>query len=1553
MKKLKIVLLVVLVLSISLVLFACNPGEGDSVFDLQAIEGFIDASVDNANGSIVINTHEEASITAKIFNFNVEGVTVELFQDEDCNSPVSSVEIKEGTTSFYLRATLVVEGESLTKVYSVQVVCTKQGTVPNPDDSYVDDSLPIDSAVYNYVKPSPSTLTKEQLSALIRPYAIDVFEAFVDATPELTYQEVDESLDIIVECFKEAGLTYQECQAMAGEVDDATWQYVLSIFGDENTSYIKMFSDAERIEAIADIASAIVKHINPNTAVSVLETTFLTIVDYSELEFRNQYLDFSTKELATLLGNANLTIDYNLMSYYDVLFGDICSNSGVYVTAKMINGAAQLEKLDGEEFVDALTIVSKLSEEGISGLFNGTSTVSIKDVIRSVNYVGSFLNDILDGVGNVERFDEALSNVLGSIDSLYGTKVEYAQMLKLLANKMETLTSIDVVTIFEDYDDYAKESNPDAKMEKLGYLVVDSAHFLKKGGAKVTPSMLAFIGSIIGPDIDEEKAESVWNSATAKEIDAFTKAELKAIGELLRNPSEYGDGYEVFNIYGTIPVFKNSTEQQLKKAVISNSYYQEVDFDEYSYTLSAIDENTAYVYITKGSEKYRIHAYIIDPSNRDRYVVAQNSTYVLGGVYNKNEAVNNQNLLASLDDSNFYVFDKTTEYFEYIDDEYILSATLSNFTSATVGRRVAVLTVNFENYGSYQFPYVYEIVDSANPIVTDLRVDGNNSILVGDSIDALSLSVEPKLNYSYSYDNIVDECEISGFDSSKPGYYTLTVKAHGLTKAFPYQVYSVQQFVESSRFEFNYANRVTNEIGNFLYYEVSASNVNNLTFHWSPGSLGGYYLTLSSIDEKLAELGYTFTYNVTLDQATDINTLTMSISKNGQVVKTFKDIIFKYNEDACDVCGQIIDDDVCEFCLTQNASEMFDDFVTGVDNLFKPINEIYDEASINAEFYVRAEGSLNTDIFVKFSASLDERVNANNWMHIELELNGTKLYFFMAHEDGKENMYLGQNLMNDGGVKWSKIDWIEDCNSLRQTTVASLLMSFASIRDTEFGAMVDVGILSHYYGQIIDLIADIGFFVPVDGDSVDFTTQNGYEARLDQETYLTALTMLSGVGFDPQTCQLIEAIVGVVFNVELDIENGTCTSLGDAPIITFKFDLNDEDVIRNFELSYATQELDLTIGLANLEINADSKGAVSPVENAEDLAFEFNFELELPRGIAYEPVAITVVLNPNIKFATDENGSLSGFDAREATAYALAEYNGYNYVVAEYNVLGDGYLYLDLTLLNDIFGLQVINEPYQMLEVNANEVFANVMVALEETMSTVEQILTNLFANFDFATIVNILVDVSNTYEVGSWGQNNRDYTSIVFDMEALMEKLLSDTYLGSLTETVVEVYASPYENVKTAMTVAEFLEGENVVDNLLALLNTRNYEEYVTECQNNGEYVLPWVDWINEGNGIERDRFIQFLNALRFDYYDGNLYEELTVELITYANDGIGCGVKVEYYGETASIVCGVNFVEREGYVANMDYGLSYVDVTENAEGYLKTVVSQALQNWFIAYFG
>lgn len=661
-----------------------------------------------------------------------------------------------------------------------------------------------------------------------------------------------------------------------------------------------------------------------------------------------------------------------------------------------------------------------------------------------------------------------------------------------------------------------------------------------------------------------------------------------------------------------------------------------------------------------------------------------------------------------------------------------------------------------------------------------------------------------------------------------------------------------------------------------------------------------------------------------------------------------------------------------------DVAPVLSDVVAAVDNTLKGISEIEDEASVSARIYVdvNVKGKAY-NVALDIAGSVDEGTAGKNWAKIDADVLGVKVSLFAVNVDGKETLYVAQNILNKD-VEWSKLSQFEEANVLSEKAskgviemVGKLLQMDVVVekgkngqpdKTEKFDKLLDSGIVSQFAGDILDLVGAIAgsLFMPGKGANNEFKVDGGYSIAINFESINkllgSALPMIGGLGIDlSKYSGIINLVGGILLGGTLDIDEGVFTPGEETPTIEIGAGVKN-NLFTGLSIYYGTEDVKVKFGLDNIAINntsaAPAAADLKAVKGAEELAINLGLDIELE---AIEGGYATVDLNvyPNASMTFDEDGyvaldlsklyaevivtmNMIEDEENEPEQYVVAQYNadGYEDIYVDLNQIayalngdatgGSGLIYRIPVNLQEKFDKMIAEQKASKEEGNEEEPEAKNAGEDEKEGNIVDEIM-GLFTKGEDGK-VNIMGAVMAL--AGKLGDIKDAVTSladfvdtntegqVTIDVEALIKNLLAkDGLIGGMTsDTTFDLYKGADEKEK--MTLAELMAPDAVLGNVVALINTMVYEGYA----DGKDDAVSYTKYFENHNEVSvADAIALIGNFTGATVVEDNFYKNMSITLAGYAQKGIGASIAATLNDKSLKL----------GFHANLiDNKTEYVDV-------------------------
>lgn len=514
-----------------------------------------------------------------------------------------------------------------------------------------------------------------------------------------------------------------------------------------------------------------------------------------------------------------------------------------------------------------------------------------------------------------------------------------------------------------------------------------------------------------------------------------------------------------------------------------------------------------------------------------------------------------------------------------------------------------------------------------------------------------------------------------------------------------------------------------------------------------------------------------------------------------------------------------------------------------------------------------AEGN-NVALFAE-AASAGEEVIYLGQSLTDADYKWTKLSQLDVSELAESSAIASSLLTGEGGLISSVFDAII---KLQSQKVSSEFMAW----DNTFGAIAEQGFLaSSTIGTMQSLIAEVASdLIPTNKSTVNGATV--YEATLNIPSLGGVISELGGQldlsGFK----DIIDAIGPILLGLTYDQITGGGTvseNPDDYPTIKLVVTVGDDSNLKGLAVSYAYDVVlaegadptyvSLALNIENLEVSTSAKAVERPegVENAEEFAAHITLYAAVPELNGEQASAtVDVYVNPELKLGWDEDGYVA-IDFSGLEGYATLSYkrgNGalvQNVMVAQYNNELGGFV-LDLEPVFALAGTTSENGTYDyFIALDAQTMYDNWIAekkaadatpaaAPMNAASDIDTIIDSIAGmveskKFDFTAVMGLITPVINTFDslqaifedtslvvLPDLDDNATSATVTVKLVNLMSELLASDGLIGGLTSDYVSfgLYTGT-GNEKASYTLAEILEGDDVLGHIVTLVNSLIYE--------------------------------------------------------------------------------------------------------------------------------
>ena len=288
-------------------------------------------------------------------------------------------------------------------------------------------------------------------------------------------------------------------------------------------------------------------------------------------------------------------------SEYNVYKELFASTAARLAAGKITEIFEKIASYDRESIKDLAEFLKKAMpvfiEGDIGSLFSTESEISIKDIVRQINFLGKFMNEaVLETVGDdgILAGTEIAVNVFGALgteDNFYfdlSVSEGVRAALRMVFGLLEELEDDLVLGLYSDYDDMVKEED-EAKYEvKYGTFTVQIANFIAEGYNKLSDYDKMALKSFADWMDEVVRAPQLLGIVelldgwVIKDVDSYSKEELVEAGRKITDAvsddwaSERTNSMEIYRGYSNCPEYiLVGTSSADELFVIELSYYEE------------------------------------------------------------------------------------------------------------------------------------------------------------------------------------------------------------------------------------------------------------------------------------------------------------------------------------------------------------------------------------------------------------------------------------------------------------------------------------------------------------------------------------------------------------------------------------------------------------------------------------------------------------------------------------------------------------------------------------------------------------------------------------------------------------------------------------------------------------------------------------------------------------------------------------------------------------------------------------------------------------------
>ena len=471
-----------------------------------------------------------------------------------------------------------------------------------------------------------------------------------------------------------------------------------------------------------------------------------------------------------------------------------------------------------------------------------------------------------------------------------------------------------------------------------------------------------------------------------------------------------------------------------------------------------------------------------------------------------------------------------------------------------------------------------------------------------------------------------------------------------------------------------------------------------------------------------------------------------------------------------------------------------------------------------------------------------------------------------------------------------------------------------------FGELASGGLLGNSsISSLISVIANAGGeLIPTSKSTVNGDTV--YEATLNIPAVSGLLSGLGSMvdlsGFKDIIDAIGPILLGLTYDQITNPDAQVSEDPADYPTINIVITIAEDGSLKGLSLHYdydiaLTEGADptyvaLDLKISDLVVSSTAQVAEKPkgVENAEEFAAHIALDAVVPSlNGAQASATVNLYVNPAVKLGWDADGYVA-IDFSDLEGYATLSYNRegagalvQNVMIAQYNSELGGFV-IDLEPVFELADTTSVNGTYDyFIALDAQTMYDNWIADkkaaatppaaapmnaasdVDTIIDTIAEMVEN--KKFDFGGVMGLISPVINAFNsIGAifedtslvvlpdLDDNDTSATVTVKLVNLMSELLASDGLIGGLKSDVVkfDLYTGT-ANEKAAYTLAQILDGDDVLGHIVTLVNSLMYEGKL-----NSE-IAKWKDSNvqNEGETAEQ--------------YDQRAYDAAVEVVGTYAD--------------------------------------------------------------------
>ncbi len=546
----------------------------------------------------------------------------------------------------------------------------------------------------------------------------------------------------------------------------------------------------------------------------------------------------------------------------------------------------------------------------------------------------------------------------------------------------------------------------------------------------------------------------------------------------------------------------------------------------------------------------------------------------------------------------------------------------------------------------------------------------------------------------------------------------------------------------------------------------------------------------------------------------------------------------------------------------------------------------------------------NTVALFAEAASAGEEVIYVGQSLTDAEYKWSKLSQLDVSELAEGSPIVGSLLTGEGGLISNVFEAIV---KLQSQKVSSEFMAW----DDTFGVLADKGFLgSSTIGGMQSIIAEVASdLIPTSKSTVNGSTV--YEATLNIPSLGGAISGLGGEIDLSGYKDIIDAIGPILLGLTYDqiTGNGSVSEdPDDYPVIKLIITVAEDGSLSGLAISYAYDVVlaegtdptfvSLALDIENLEVSTSAKAVERPdgVEGAEEFAAHITLDAAVPAlNDEQASASVDLYVNPAVKLGWDADGYVA-IDFSGLEGYATLSYQRgtgalvQNVMIAQYNSELGGFV-IDLEPVYKLAGTTSVNGTYDyFIALDAQTMYDNWIADqkaaattpaaapmnaasdVDTIIDTIAEMVEN--KKFDFGGVMGLISPVINAFNsIGAIFEdtslvdvpeldNNATSATVTVKLVNLMSELLaSDGLIGGLKSDVVkfDLYTGT-ANEKATYTLAQILDGDDVLGHIVTLVNSLIYESkldaWIASDANTItiEKSATWIASWKEANAKEED---------------------------------------------------------------------------------------------------